>query len=91
MPYISKEAKYFLTVGDHPIIAGELNYLFTKLAIEYINTNGKTYRVLNDVIGALEACKMEFYRKVVVPYEDKKILENGDVFHILCKKGDTHE
>jgi len=32
------------------------------------------------VIGALEACKLEFYRRAVVPYEDKKIKENGDVY-----------
>ena len=31
-------------------------------------------------IGALEAAKLEFYRRVVAPYEDQKMLDNGDVY-----------
>ncbi len=38
-----------------------------------------TYSDYNEVIGALEAAKLEYYRKVVVPYEEKKIKENGDL------------
>lgn len=35
---------------------------------------GSASRVLAD----LEATKLEFYRRVVAPYEDQKIQENGD-------------
>ena len=31
------------------------------------------------IIGALECIKMELYRRGVSEYEDKKILENGDI------------
>lgn len=31
------------------------------------------------VLGMLECCKMELYRRHVAPYEDEKIIENGDV------------
>lgn len=30
--------------------------------------------------GAIEAAKLEFYRRVVAPYEDQKLLDNGDVY-----------
>ena len=33
-----------------------------------------------DVAGALRCSMLEFYRRVAVPYEDKKIAENWDVY-----------
>ena len=43
--------------------------------------NGKvSYSLINEVTGALENAKLEFYRRVVVPYEDMKIKINGDVY-----------
>jgi len=60
--------------------AGEMNYLFTIIANEYLNRNGKNYQYINDVVGALEGAKQEFYRRVAAPYEDIKITENGDVY-----------
>jgi len=47
--------------------------------MDYYN-QGPSYQTINDIIGALEGAKMEFYRRVVVPYEDKKIKDNGDVY-----------
>lgn len=64
-------------LADSP---GDLNYLFTRLAWEYFQRNGPNYTTINDVIGALESAKLEFYRRVAAPYEDKKIVENGDVY-----------
>jgi hypothetical protein len=58
---------------------GELNYFFTRIAHMYLNDNGLNYQKINDVIGALEGCKLELYRQHVAPYEDKKIEENGNV------------
>ena len=37
------------------------------------------YENFNAMIGALECCKQEYYRRIIAPYEDKKIEENGDV------------
>jgi len=31
-------------------------------------------------VGVLECAKMELYRRVAAPYEDKKKEENGDVY-----------
>lgn len=60
--------------------AGELNYFFTVAAIDYFKRNGGNYQAINDVVGALEGAKLEFARRLASPYEDKKILENGDVY-----------
>jgi hypothetical protein len=39
-----------------------------------------SYQSINDVLGALEGAKLEFYRRIAAPYEDTKIQENGDVY-----------
>ncbi len=79
MPYITHEAKLELAAGRRPRSVGELNYCLTRLMIEYCH-NDLTYKDVNDVIGALECAKMEFYRRVAVPYEELKRGENGDVY-----------
>ena len=78
MPYINKGIRASL---EHrtAINAGELNYKFTKVALEYVKNNGISYKVLNDVLGAFEGAKLEFYRRKVAPYENVKMAENGDV------------
>ena len=40
------------------------------------------YSEINSVIGVLECAKMELYRRIAAPYEDKKCEENGDVYSI---------
>jgi hypothetical protein len=57
-----------------------LNWKFTLLIVAYMKSQGLSYQAINDVLGALEGAKQEFYRRVVVPYEDQKILDNGDVY-----------
>lgn len=58
--------------------AGELNYVITRLLSDHYMFN--RYAFINEAIGILECAKQEFYRRVAVPYEDKKIAENGDVY-----------
>lgn len=64
-----------------PALPGELNYVITKLCCEYALGGPLNYEVINDVIGALEGAKMEFYRRIVAVYEDQKKEENGDVYY----------
>lgn len=81
MPYIKPEDRNRVVVGDTRIrTAGELNYVITNIIMEYLTQNGMSYDKINDIIGALEGAKLEFYRRVVVPYENVKISENGDVY-----------
>lgn len=82
MPYIKEEQR--ASLGERFINgaedAGELNYVLTKTILNYFKWNGGRYQQINDVIGALEGAKLEFYRRIVAPYEDSKIKENGDVY-----------
>lgn len=79
MPYIQQYERDS-GVESHPDNAGQLNYAFTLLAIEYIERHGLCYAHINDVMGAFEGAKLEFYRRLAAPYEDTKIDENGDVY-----------
>jgi hypothetical protein len=79
MPYIKQEDRPRVDLGNMAV-AGELNYTLTKAALRYVEQHGKSYQTFNDIIGALEGAKAEFYRRVVAPYEDEKIKQNGDVY-----------
>jgi len=86
MPYIKQERRIelfdidALGEGSNAQSTGELNYLITHLINSYILYNAVSYKTINDVIGALECAKLEFYRRVAVPYEETKKAENGDVY-----------
>jgi hypothetical protein len=58
---------------------GDLNFLLSTLVGEYVIKKGLGYSSINDVMGALVGCLLEFYRRIAVPYEKKKIEINGDV------------
>jgi len=64
-------------------VGGELNYQFSKLVNDFIANRGLSYSVINELIGALECAKLEVYRRVAAPYEDKKALANGEVYTVL--------
>jgi hypothetical protein len=82
MPYIKAERREQLwnVEYDYPENPGELNYMISQLCSNYWDLIGHKYQTINDIVGALEGAKMEFYRRVAVPYEDQKIKENGDVY-----------
>jgi len=77
MPYIPKERRGEIEI---PETSGELNFIITKICIAYLNKNGLKYSTINDIIGACEGAKLEFYRRVAAPYENQKIALNGDVY-----------
>jgi len=88
MPYITKADrlaldtcslldKFLERFNQSTPSEGELNYVITKLLL---STNPKRYADFNKLVGVLECCKLEFYRRAVAVYEDKKIKENGDVY-----------
>lgn len=90
MPYIKiEERQEFDTVLNQlwelikrrGVSNGELNYLMSILAHFYIFKHGLTYNTGSDVIKAFECAKLEFYRRIMAPYEDGKIALNGDVYH----------
>lgn len=80
MPYIDPKNRREVAEWRDPGCAGELSYAITCTLLRYFRDNGGRYQQVNDVLGALEGAKLEFYRRVVVPYEDEKIRQNGDVY-----------
>ncbi len=93
MPYISQELRKGLDTAIEELTnaidegryfgqAGLVNYVIARLVSQLIQRHGRNYRVLNEFIGALECCKLELYRRLVAPHEEKKIKENGDVFNV---------
>lgn len=85
MPYIKPEERrkfeYAAAVLAQQIeTPGQLNFVITTILVHYWNRVGIAYDKLNEVIGVLECAKMEAYRRLIGPYEDKKIDENGDVY-----------
>ena len=92
MPYIDRKTRRvvdqkideaeFLT-DVFPESEGELNYIITVLCLSYLNRHldhkPPRYSDYNATIGVLECAKLELYARRVRPYEDLKIIENGDV------------
>jgi len=79
-PYISKDQRAQL---EHRNIggAGELAYVLTRDVKRFLSDGtSPSFEKYARAIGALEAVKMEFYRRIVVPYEEKKKEKNGDVY-----------
>ncbi len=83
MPYIRRDKrkeldplieKLSFSLGNE----GEMNYAITKLIDAYYGKGG--YAELNAAMGVLNCVTMEFYRRRVVPYEQRKRIENGDVY-----------
>jgi len=86
MPYIDNEQRVKIDplveqLRDILSSMGDLNYTITRLCDAYLSTEeGIRYSRLNDLVGALECAKLELYRRVAAPYEDKKAQENGDAY-----------
>ena len=90
MPYINgwdraKFASVLAALGDvvkaEGLTNGELNYLLTNLGLIYLDRHGRSYGTISDVVKALECAKLEFVRRILNPYEDRKKEENGDVYY----------
>lgn len=87
MPYIKKDQRPKIDELTMPLLAhlqslpveeqdGALNYTITKIIKGLYSTR---YFHLNRALGVLSAVTQELYRRVIGPYEDEKIAENGDV------------
>ena len=87
MPYIKKGDRAEIDVELDALLnaldstnAGELNYVITRVLTNHLRFQKVGYTELNKLIGVLECAKLELYRRLAAPYEDKKIEENGDVY-----------
>ena len=84
MPYANKAIADRLDnyPAELPTSMGELSYVLTRVAVSYLGSLGRPLKAkdLGDVIAALETTKLEFYRRVVGPYEQLKCEQNGDCY-----------
>lgn len=89
MPYINKNQRGILQstlnledviekLGSAEPTVGDLNYIITRIVHRYFELHN-SYQGINDIVGVLECAKIEFYRRLAVPYEEEKIKSNGDV------------
>lgn len=93
MPYIDQKHRKALDESIDALISrmgwtvavdkigrdGILNYVVTRLLMGRLGPMPR-YSDLNEVMGVLECAKLELYRRMAAPYEDKKREENGDVY-----------
>lgn len=86
MPYIDQKNRPELdcvvrsvihVLQQHHYHPGELNYVLTTILL---GAKATGYQGMNRLVGVLECVKLEFYRRALAIYEDKKIQENGDVY-----------
>lgn len=88
MPYIRRELREQLdpaietvksAIGRLPAgdADGIMNYAITKILT---GIYGRRYSAYMAMVGTLEAVKLELYRKLAAPYEDRKAIENGEVY-----------
>jgi len=83
MPYITPKAREVLEepinhLAVHIATNGELNYCITRLVLSFLHGR-VNYLNLAGVVGTLHLISTELERRVINPYEDRKIAENGDV------------
>lgn len=62
---------------DFSNFLGRINYCFSRVIMGVMQTI--SYRNIAMITGVLENIKQEFYRRIAANYEDKKIIENGDI------------
>ncbi len=79
MPYITAADREWVSHYE-PVNPGQLTYALTRLVVEYADKCGPRFQTFAEILGALEATKLEMYRRVVAPYENKKLAENGDCY-----------
>ena len=83
MPYIKQEqrpkldelvedmnSKYLIEAN------GDLNYVLFAFCKRYVHSSYNSYK---NFCGELRQCATEIERRILGPYEDTKIEENGDV------------
>ncbi len=93
MPYIKQELRDQLDPFINNVInaiaseldtqrAGMLNYTISQIVSECtsnVDEYSWSYNEIAETIATFECAKLEFYRRVAGPKEDRAIKENGDL------------
>lgn len=65
--------------GDFTFEAGDMSYLVFALLLEAAGRPVRSFGEANAMIGAVRQAAREYETAVLVPYENEKRRENGDV------------
>jgi hypothetical protein len=82
MPYIKWEDRKRMLAVIETMKAvgveanGDLNYILYAFCKDYIKPSYNNYK---NFCGELRQCATEIERRILAPYEDVKIKENGDI------------
>ena len=76
-PFIAHLAKFILGRRFDEHDAGIVVYAIFSLLLALYGKGSFTVKA--EALKVLEATKLEYYRRVMTPYEDKKIEEEGDI------------
>jgi hypothetical protein len=82
MPYIKQERrpdlnKVVIAMSEASVKAdGDLNYILYRFCKYHVAPSYNNYK---NFLGELNEATEEIRRRLLAPYEDKKIEENGDV------------
>lgn len=79
MPYIRQEDRTKCRNGG-PENVGELTYELQQTIKDYLLYKGLRYQYIAEIKGALDETRRDFEKRVVDPYEQKKLEDNGDVW-----------
>lgn len=84
MPYIEDKDKREMSPAIADLVMwihskGDLNYAICELVGRLISENALSYTKMSEWIDAVHDAEAELRRRLLDPYEDIKIFENGDV------------
>jgi len=86
MPYIRPEYREKFKTSINQISyditgTGEFNYCISSIAFALLQRDPEGgYEAMSAIRAAMNDASDEFYRRVMAPYEDQKMKENGDVY-----------
>ena len=84
MPYIPNHNReailcYVKELLEEIDTVGGFAYALTELLRGMVGSQ-PDFHELSKILGVYESVKLEYYRRLMAPYEDRKCAENGDVF-----------
>ena len=70
-----------IALKEYPECDGELNYIISRIVARTLGpgSGNWSYVDIARAVAVFECAKLEFYRRVAAPKEDKAIETNGDI------------
>lgn len=91
MPYIADATRRNLLAARIAIPSdrAELAFTIATAVDDYFIGKAVSFSTLSDALAALQSVHGEVERRFLFTYEDRKLDENGEVFHNLARSADN--